>query len=72
LKYDHNYYSEKSTLDRFLSQETQDDLEVAFIDNQLQQAISKVQDVVRKFSDKPEFSRRLAMELARRELDLNS
>jgi hypothetical protein len=68
LKYNRDYYSNKNTLDRFLAQDTRDDLEDAFIANELRKAASKVDEVISRFSSSPEFARRLAVRLAEKEL----
>jgi hypothetical protein len=68
LKYDRDYYSDRSTLDRFIAEDTRDDLENAFIENELQKATSKVDEVISKFSSSPEFARRLAVRMAEKKL----
>jgi hypothetical protein len=68
LKYDRDYYTDRNTLDRFLAQDSRDDLEEAFIETELRKATAKVNEVIGKFSSRPEFARRLAARLAEKEL----
>jgi hypothetical protein len=55
LVHTREYYTDKNTVDRFLGQERRDDLEDAFVRTQVDMAASKVDELVRKYSDRPEF-----------------
>jgi hypothetical protein len=53
---DRSYHQDKSFTERSLSKENEaDDLEKQWISTQVDMAASKVDELVRKYSDKPEF-----------------
>jgi hypothetical protein len=49
------YYSDKATLDRFMSQQSRDDVEDAFVRSQVDLAATQCDQLVKKYSNNPQF-----------------
>jgi hypothetical protein len=60
------YYSPKGNTDRFLTKPDPDALERDFIDAQVSEATMAIEKLLTKYSDRPEFARKVVMAMANR------
>jgi hypothetical protein len=60
------FYSDRSTTDRYIALEHRDELETAFVDSQVSEAVRKTEALIKRYSNSPQFVRRVAMSLSER------
>jgi hypothetical protein len=60
------YYSPRSNTDRFLTKEESDQLERDYVDAQVSEAVTQVERLIKRYSNSPQFVRRVAMSLSER------